>query len=615
MADKKTLDYYVAELRRIEQSRQEGTEKEVKKIYKELIKDLNSFLGNEYASYSNGDGVLSVAVLQEKARYAKFLQEVDQHLNGITPKISKTIRSTVENTYKSVYTGMIDAVQKSADNKELNEKLKGLSLKPEVMNRAINNPVSGLTLPDTLEKHRKEIIYNIKQQINIGLMTGERYDTMAKNVNKVISGDNGTGGLYGKAMNIVRTETHRVQESGFNDCAEEISKGLEGSGLIYTATWRTMKDKRVRPQVRVHTSKGWKTLIRGNANHQEMEGVTIKVGDKFKLESGVYTKCPGSSGTARNDCNCRCFLEYKMMTLEEFKAKGGKLNEERGKLGLQEVESDDIIKEEKVIIQELEKLKNSGMSETEYSEYLEIINNHDNSSIKKLYSEYGDKIDGLKKTPFGGAYAPTTNTIEFSYPKYADMNKYGTLAHEYGHFFDTKVVFDEVHFKEIEAINNATGLDKVFKKVASSSDEFLCAIRKDKEHIKNIFTDEIKTDLKAHNASHGVQDAIDGLFKDSRIDWGHGEKYYNRKYANIEFMDKITKTSGKKRLQQVYKDLGFDVSNQNKVKLICRQYEAASEAWANIISAEVCGGEELKYIKEYLPNSYQAMMEILKGVK
>jgi hypothetical protein len=318
MPDKKTLDYYVAELRRVEQSRQADTEKKVKKIYRELKKDLNAFLANEYADYSNDKGELSVALLQEKARYAKFLQEVDQHLNSITPNVSKTIRATVEGTYKAAYTGMIDAVKQCANNTELNNKLQGLSLRPEVMKRAVENPISGLTLPDTLEKHRKEVIYDIKQQINIGLMTGERYDTMAKSVNKVLSGDNGTGGSYGKAMNIVRTEVHRVQESGFNDCAEDISDSLTDSGLIYTKTWRTMQDERVRPQHRIHTSKGWKTKISGKANHQKMEGVTVKVGDKFELEHGVFAECPGSSGTARNDCRCRCFLEYELMTVEEY---------------------------------------------------------------------------------------------------------------------------------------------------------------------------------------------------------------------------------------------------------------------------------------------------------
>ena len=80
-------------------------------------------------------------------------------------------------------------------------------------------------------------------------------------------------------------------------------------------------------------------------------------------------------------------------------------------------------------------------------------------------------------------------------------------------------------------------------------------------------------------------------------------------------MDKVLKGFLKKKLQQAYNDLGLDASNQSKVKSICRQYEAASEAWANIMSAEVCGGESLEYVKKYLPNSYQAMLNILKEVK
>lgn len=277
--------------------------------------------------------------------------------------------------------------------------------------------------------------------------------------------------------------------------------------------------------------------------------------------------------------------------------------------------SNGIIKKNKEFVEKLDKLKESKINESDYNEYLKIINNHYNQDITKLYKNYADKISKVNYNPSGGAYQSSTNSLDFSYPQYTDMHKYGTLAHEYGHFFDRQVKYNGLHFKEISAIRNATGLNSVFEIIASSSDEFLTAIRKDKVHIRSILTTDAIKDLAIHNASHGVQDAIDGLFSKSRIRWGHGEKYYNRKYANVEFIDKRTVTlSRKKALQQVYKDLGFDASNQTKVKMICRQYEAASEAWANIMSAEVCNGESLEYVKKYLPNSYQAMLEILKGV-
>lgn len=284
------------------------------------------------------------------------------------------------------------------------------------------------------------------------------------------------------------------------------------------------------------------------------------------------------------------------------------------KSGLSDIKYDDTIKK-KLEIKELNKLKQSGMSDMEYNEYLNIINNHSNEDVIRLYNEYADEIKRITLKSNGGVYQPASATLDFSYPKYADMNKYGTLAHEYGHFFDDNVNFDGLHFEEIEAVRKATGSDVLFKSVASSSDEFLAAIRNDKAHIKEIFTADIKADLLAHNASSGVQDAIDGLFTKSRLCWGHGERYYNHKYSTIEYLDKMIGGTRKKNLQHVYKDLGLDASNQEKTKSICRQYEAASEAWANIMSAEVCGGESLEYVKKYLPNSYQAMLVILKGVK
>ena len=270
----------------------------------------------------------------------------------------------------------------------------------------------------------------------------------------------------------------------------------------------------------------------------------------------------------------------------------------------------------KVQVDKLDKISNSGMSQAEYNEYLEIINNNPNSDIIGIYKQHADEIS---KTKLGakGRYTGIDNSIEFLYPKYNDMNKYGTLAHEYGHFFDKKVSYNGLHFNEIQAVQNATGFNNtMFGKVASSSDEFLAAVRKDRQYLKSIYTSELKKDFIANNASHGVQDAIDGLFTKSRINWGHGERYYNRKYAAVETMDKAsTKYSRKKQLQQAYKDLGLDASNQTKVKVICRQYDAASEMWANIMSAETCGGEELEYVKKYLPNSYAEMLKILKGAK
>lgn len=302
-----SLNDLLHEIRRIEESREVLTEKKIRSIYKQLLKELTAFVAETYTKYSDGNGMLTVSDLQRSAKLAWFLSEIDKNCNEYLPDVSKEIQKLIDMVYEECYIGMVEAVNMAYDLSEL-------KVRPEVMKSAISNNIEKLTLSALLEKNRKEIVYEIKQTVSIGLMNGERYDTMSRRLVERLDFS------YGKANNVVRTETHRNVEAGIMDGALETQKALSGSGLVHTATWRTMEDERVRPQRRYHKKTGWKTKISGKADHTKMEGVTIIVGDKFKLEPNVYASCPGMSGTARNDCRCRCFLEYDLLTLAEWEA-------------------------------------------------------------------------------------------------------------------------------------------------------------------------------------------------------------------------------------------------------------------------------------------------------
>ena len=108
--------------------------------------------------------------------------------------------------------------------------------------------------------------------------------------------------------------------------------------------------------------------------------------------------------------------------------------------------------------------------------------------------------------------------------------------------------------------------------------------------------------------SIGVQDAIDGLGY-GRIWWGHGDRYYNRLYNHRIKGQWVDYT---KEVKDYYTSIGFDASNQSKVKKIARQYETSSELWANIASAVSCGGEELENMKKYFPEATNAFLEITR---
>ena len=248
------------------------------------------------------------------------------------------------------------------------------------------------------------------------------------------------------------------------------------------------------------------------------------------------------------------------------------------------------------------------MSSADYDEYIDLLK--DNDKIASLYKHYADSITTVRRATKGGYYEHQTSNLVWSYPEArnvaAGMHKYHTLSHEYGHLFDRCLPTSTLSFKELDAVN--AGVLKISDHCVSFCDEFLAAMRADKVHLRKVVTSAVKAEFRANAASAGVQDAIDGLFVNSRIHWGHGEKYYNFYYNHIK------KWHRESDLKLVYESLGMDAGNQAKVKAQCRIYQAAVEAWANITSAVTCGGKDLEYVKQYLPHSYQAFMEILEKV-
>lgn len=307
------------DIRRIAEHRAVLTDKKIAAIYRTMEKDLTHFLADVYAKYADVDGRLYASSLDAERKKAWFLNEIVKNVDGLTEPLQKELMALVDTVYETCYKGMTASLISAQKDGKYAEAVKDLAVNKSVLKRALDNNVSRLMLPRVLEKNRAEVIYQIQQELNIGLLNGDRYEQMAKRISDRV------GVSRSKAGNIVRTETHRNTEGGLMDSAEHIQERLDGSGLMYAATWRTMKDERVRPNQRRKTKKGWKThRSKSGANHMKLEGKTVAVGELFDLGNGVKTKAPGESGDAANDCNCRCFLEYNLMTAEEFARAAGK---------------------------------------------------------------------------------------------------------------------------------------------------------------------------------------------------------------------------------------------------------------------------------------------------
>lgn len=295
------LERYLVQVRRIAESREAGAERKIRKMYKELAEDLNSWLGNVYAKYAEDDR-LDYSILRSKGQYARFLEEVQSKIDGIYPELKSEVENLIDTTYKVCWHGMYNGVTKSKRVEDLKKTFSASkSITPEQIKAAVQNPISKLRLNPVLNRNRQQIISNIRREIGVGLSNGDRMSTMARRIQHHVDNDRS------KAMLIARTEAHRVREVGFNDSAERIDKIMQDNQSDYrmVKTWRNVGDLAVRK-----TDK---------ANHVDMEGQTVLADEEFTMvRSRAKAKCPGTSGIAAEDCNCRCRASRDIMNDAEF---------------------------------------------------------------------------------------------------------------------------------------------------------------------------------------------------------------------------------------------------------------------------------------------------------
>lgn len=294
----KDYSYYFAQLRRIEDHREEKAEKEIRKVYKRILKETRQFISEEYYQLAE-DGKLTFEILRSKGQDARFLAEVEQRLGDLSLDVSKKIKKTVEEMYVLSYEGLKEAVQKSKDAEEFRELLQIADTSTaQTMWATVDNTIMDIAL----EKNHKDITWDIKREVARSLMVGDRFETMAHRI-----ADN-LDRSYKKAILISRTEVGRVREAGHLASAKNLNEVITqgSSGLRMVKKWKSVKDGRVRDY------------------HRSMHNKVVEMDEMFTLPDGAKTQAPKQSGVAKHDCNCRCTVLYPLMDDEEFFKATGK---------------------------------------------------------------------------------------------------------------------------------------------------------------------------------------------------------------------------------------------------------------------------------------------------
>lgn len=282
------LDEIMKSINRIIGQKIEKGQREIAKRYAKTLAEIRAVLSEQYEKYDNG-GELSLQEMLKHDRLNKMLKEIDfllrTHYKGIYKIITDILKVIFEDGYYLTAWGI---------EKEARAKLGYTTATLEMLQAMLDNPISGLSLNERLERQRVNIVYSIKQQVTQGLLNNETYAVMAKRLKKELEDD------VVKATRIVRTEGHRVQESAKHDAAEHAEK----NGIVMVKTWNTLEDSRVRSKPK------------NKADHRKLNNKTIPVNDLFDdgLSKGTV---PGLLPAAGSSINCRCFLTYSIEKLKK----------------------------------------------------------------------------------------------------------------------------------------------------------------------------------------------------------------------------------------------------------------------------------------------------------
>lgn len=258
-------------------------EKDVAKRYAGLMREINQLLSKQFEKYEK-DGALTYNEMAKHNRLEKLLKQVDKQINSSETGLRNEIKGHLNRQYQDAYyqTAFLMETESQA-------KLAYTTVKDAVIDEAVNNKFTGLTLNERLSRRRGELVTKMRETITRGLVEGQTYKSMSKIIKDDLEGD------LSKANRIVRTESKRIRETANLNSV----KHAQDKGIIMNKTWNTVQDERVR------------------SGHEGVDGTTIPVDEKFIVNGYEAERPLDRSLPASESINCRCYLTYEIEKVEK----------------------------------------------------------------------------------------------------------------------------------------------------------------------------------------------------------------------------------------------------------------------------------------------------------
>jgi len=253
--------------------RLDEAEKELLKAYKEALKNVRYELSEMYRKY--GDS----AKYSEMAKYNRLTnleKAIAEQIVGILGVCRKIVASAMKDVFELSFYNVEYSV-----NAAFNLKVNFAKLSPDLVKKALDNPLDRIKWQGRLKLHHEKAIRQINSEIAQGLIQGKGYAKTARAITERVNG------LANNALRIVRTETHRVQTEGKLAGFDKAENILERKGYKVYRVLDSVIDSRTRPQSR------------------SMDGQRADENGLFTYPNGVKARGPGLTGVPEYDINDR----------------------------------------------------------------------------------------------------------------------------------------------------------------------------------------------------------------------------------------------------------------------------------------------------------------------
>ena len=286
-------------------------EKTLIRLYKESLKNIKSDIASLYEKMGND---ISVPSSMKYNRLLNMEKSIQAELIGLASKSKTVISDGIKSAFNETYniTGWATETSLGVDlgfaglDRKVANKVLGGSVNFKVFDTKGEKIISSIDLdPFDLinwETSTNKVVQGfntkIKEELTKGLIKGDSYATMGKNIGKV-------GGKNAWQMQrILRTEGGRASSQGYLTAYDDVSQSAQRLNVEMSNKWLSTLDANTRD------------------THQSLDqqiAVAEEGGTPLFKSNGATAPAPRMFGIAKEDINCRCATTPVVEGLEDTK--------------------------------------------------------------------------------------------------------------------------------------------------------------------------------------------------------------------------------------------------------------------------------------------------------